>query len=565
MTTRRADGSRPVLILGAGINGCAVARELALNNVPVWLVDSGDIGRGATSRSSRLIHGGLRYLEYRDLALVQESLAERERLLQLAPQFVTPLRLAIPVSGWFGGLLTAALRFTRLTRRDFAIGRNRRRGLLAVRIGLFLYDWMSRRVSTEAHDPAFIRKNHGTAPKISRRTFPWVCEYSDAQMIFPERFVLALLADAEKSARTNRQPLEIRTWSEVSRNGSQFQIRGPAGTEKVEPSVVINATGAWGDFTLKSLGSSQPTLFAGTKGSHLYSTHAGLRSALANRGVYAEAADGRLVFILPCAEGTLIGTTDLLFEGLPDEAIAEQFEVDYLLDMVHSVFESVRLTANDVEMRHAGVRPLPRVESASAAAIPRGHSIHSSRLDEVEVLTLIGGKLTTCRALAEEVADRVLTALTLPRRVETQSRLIPGAENWPVSPRELTECQSELARRYRLSHGQVAAVWSLVGNRFEEIFSETQSQTDRSGIVGTDIPRQFVRWTVQNEYCQRIEDLVERRLMLTFSKSITRETLRQLAEELAAAGRLDPDHIELAIDEAAIRLRHYYGKMLTEG
>ena len=98
MTTTRADSSRPVLILGAGINGCAVARELALNGVPVWLVDSADIAFGATSRSSRLIHGGLRYLEYRDIELVQESLIERERLLQLAPQFVTPHRRSIPVS-----------------------------------------------------------------------------------------------------------------------------------------------------------------------------------------------------------------------------------------------------------------------------------------------------------------------------------------------------------------------------------------------------------------------------------------------------------------------------------
>lgn len=570
MTTTRADSSRPVLILGAGINGCAVARELALNGVPVWLVDSADIAFGATSRSSRLIHGGLRYLEYRDIGLVQESLIERERLLKLAPQFVTPLRLSIPVPGWLGGLAAAAFRFTRLAGRGFGFSTSRRRGLLAVRIGLWLYDWLAARGSRGTHDHATCRRNRSEVedapgPQISRHTFSWVCEYSDAQMIFPERFALALLADAGGAANENGTAFEVRTWSEVSRDGSRFLIRARDGSaEELSPRFVINATGAWGDLTLKSLDAGQPKLFAGTKGSHLYSTHADLRDALGGHGIYVEAADGRLVFILPCGEGTLIGTTDLPFGDCPGEAIAGDDEVDYLLRMVNSVFdpETVRLTRDDVEMRHAGVRPLPHVATARTAAIPRGHSIHPSNLDGVKVLTLIGGKLTTCRALAAEVAEQIVAASSRESPVRSDSRIVPGGEDWPNSRDTMEQHLRQLSTQHGLTEAQTLAVWKLVGNRFSELAKFLRNAEARKSLAGTDIPLAFVRWSIRHEFAVQLQDLVERRLMLTFSSQISRTTLEELAAELVAAGHLKSGETEAAIDEATKRLRHYYGKSL---
>lgn len=572
-STPQTDDSRPVLILGAGINGCAVARELALNGVPVWLVDSGDIARGATSRSSRLIHGGLRYLEYRDIALVRESLRERERLLQLAPQFVTPLQLAIPVSNWLGGLFTAACRFTGLARAGFSFGKPRRRGLIAVRTGLSLYDRLAGQSSLARHRVSALREvadgDLARVPQVDRRTFRWICEYSDTQMLYPERFVLALLADAKQAAEESGLSLEIRTWSQVSRDGDRFQIARQCGhgqsggvEETIAPSLVVNATGAWGDLTLESLNVEEPRLFAGTKGSHLYSRHADLRAALCGAGIYAEASDGRLVFILPCGEGTLIGTTDLPFEQSPEDAVADEDEVAYLIGMVNSVFESVELTTADVEMRHAGVRPLPRVDAERTAAIPRGHSIHTSKQDGVEVLTLIGGKLTTCRALAEEVGDRVLAETGRPRVAETVSRVIPGGEDWPESAEAIQQRLHELAERHGLSESQASAVWDLIGNRFAEVFVGEDAVGQRS-LSGTDIPLDFVRWSIRNEDCRSLEDLVERRLMLTFSAGLSQETLRELAEELVSAGRLAAGDVEAAIDEATIRLRHYYGKLVN--
>jgi len=184
---------RPVLILGAGVNGCAVARELVLNNVPVVLVDITDIATGATAKSSRLIHGGLRYLEYADFHLVSESLRERERQLTLAPQFVKPLRLHIPVRRRLGGLIQSAFRFTGLTR--FSLGRKlaanlspwSERGLYTVRFGLWLYDWLAR--SSLLPDHSVHRLGEGEAAVPEPENLDVRCEgrsllYDDGELTF---------------------------------------------------------------------------------------------------------------------------------------------------------------------------------------------------------------------------------------------------------------------------------------------------------------------------------------------------------------------------------------------
>src|SRR5262245_13763728 len=181
---------QPVLILGAGINGAALARELVLNGVPVWVVDTADLASGATAYSSRLIHGGLRYLEYGELDLVRESLAERTRLLRLAPQYVRPLRLFIPVRRRWAGLWGAARRFLRL---GTAGGTSAGRGLFLVRTGLWMYDRFAR--DPLLPERAVYRADDPRVPGVDLQSFRWECAYSDAAIRFPERFVVALLQD----------------------------------------------------------------------------------------------------------------------------------------------------------------------------------------------------------------------------------------------------------------------------------------------------------------------------------------------------------------------------------
>jgi glycerol-3-phosphate dehydrogenase len=584
---------KPVLILGAGINGAAVARDLAINGIPVCIVDTSDVAGGATSRSSRLIHGGLRYLEYRDTALVRESLLERERMLKLAPQFVKPLRLTIPVKRRFGGLWAGFVRFSGLARTPFGrhllkLGRGPR-GLLAIKAGLMLYDHLARSDALPPHDVLVATRltKHSQSDHENTETdsmigqFRWLCSYSDAQITFPERFVLAMLEDARRAAQETGSMFDVLPYHKAvaSESSSEISIvpvqdslpaREVRSTRTIVPSTIINATGAWGDRTLETLGVREKHLFAGTKGSHLFTSHPPLVDALNGNGIYAEANDGRLVFILPCAGGVLIGTTDEPFHDDPSHAVATPDEVDYLLNMVSEVFPNVGLTANHVSMHHAGVRPLPKCDGDAASAIPRGHSIEESTLNDIPVLTLVGGKLTTCRSLAEEVCRLICSMLNQKRSHDTTVRPIPGANNvHPDSPS--AEQLTELAMQYNLHVDQVAVVWSLIGNRFDEVFASRDNacgnaintHRDEDSLRGTTIPKSFVRWSIDREWCAKLDDLVERRLMLIFHSTVCRTTLEELATELVNAGQLEASGIDEEIERASQRLQKFYGKTVV--
>ena len=564
----------PVLILGAGINGCAVARDLVLNGVSVYVVDKGDICCGTSARSSRLIHGGVRYLEYGDLRLVGESLRERSLLLRLAPQFVKPLRLSIPVTNRTGGMLRSVYRFLGLGRSRFGrrlasmFPRSVRqatagRGLWLIRAGLWLYDFLSR-------DPAFPKHRTDVVadpsqPQIDANRYRWLCSYTDAQMLYPERFVLALLDDARRIARAGDLDFRVLPYHHATLNGKTAVIRHSADDAAVfefEPSIVVNATGAWGDLTLKSLCVPSRRLFGGTKGSHFFTRNETLRRAVNDAGIYVEAPDGRLVFVLPCLDGVLVGTTDERFDENPDQAVASQHELDYLLDMVNRVMAGVQLTRDDVEMHYSGVRPLPYLPINEAAAIPRGHWIEKNEHGAVPVLTLIGGKLTTCRSLAEEVTDRILKQMRIERTESTRDRTIPGGESYPESEQGLQAEWDRLANQFRLGPEHIKAIWSLCGNRVEEILAQLRDVTTDS-VTGTHLPIAYIRWVIENEWVASLNDLVERRLMLVYHRRLTKACLRDLAQCLVEAKLLQSAEVDDTVQSTIDRLHKYYGKTVV--
>ncbi|MCA9054924.1 MAG: FAD-dependent oxidoreductase [Planctomycetaceae bacterium] len=377
------NSSGPVLILGAGVNGLSVARELVLNGVPVVVVDRTDLGGGASAKSSRLIHGGLRYLEYGEFKLVRESLHERSRLLRLAPHYVKPLRLHIPVRRRSGGLIHAALRFVglgrvpRIQRLLETLRIPSERGLWAARIGLTLYDWIARGGGLPKHA---VRRLGDDELPLDQRQYRWLCSYWDAQMFAPERFCVALWRDTQQLGHKSGVPCELLTYhaARLTDGGVLLTdvLAGEGGSSQtILPSMIVNATGAWGDLTLFSLPVDAPRLFGGTRGSHIISRKHGLRQAIGEDGIYAEAADGRLVFILPWGDAVLVGTTDERFEGPPDEAIATPEEIDYLIGMTNHVLPEVGLTLDDVDSHYSGVRPLPYVAAGRTGAISRDHAI----------------------------------------------------------------------------------------------------------------------------------------------------------------------------------------------
>ena len=274
--------SEPVLILGAGINGAAVARDLALNGVAVWIVDRDDIASGATSKSSRLIHGGLRYLEYGEFRLVREALGERERLLRYAADFVTPLRFYVPVRSRFGGWRAAIMRLVGGKPRGTSD-----RGLWLVRLGMWMYDHFTRASSLPRR--SVHRATDADVPRVDTTAFHWLCAYSDAQMMWPERYTIALLRDAAELAAEQNVEFRVLTYRDVAMNGRQALITDNLGNEEalhLQPSLIVNATGAWGDRTLKHLHMAEKRRFGGATRSPFVSTHPTLRGALRSRTLY---------------------------------------------------------------------------------------------------------------------------------------------------------------------------------------------------------------------------------------------------------------------------------------
>jgi glycerol-3-phosphate dehydrogenase len=506
---------RPVLVLGGGINGAAVARELALNGVGVWLVDTADLAFGATAYSSRLIHGGLRYLEFAEFSLVKESLDERGRLLRLAPHLVKPLRLFIPVRNQWSGLTQAAGKFLGLPLQG---KKTVHRGLRTVQVGLWLYD----RFAGQGGLPprSLHRPGDSGVPAVSSNVARSLWAYSDAQVVYPERLVIDFLSDARQLAAERGVEFRVLTYHRASLHSKTVEIRPVNGdaaepAASMQPATIINATGAWVDETLARLPLPSPRLMGGTKGSHFATYQPKLAELLQGQGVYAEADDGRPVFVLPFGSGTLVGTTDLPFEGDPATAVATEPELAYLLSVVSDIFPTAGLTRGDIAMHQCGVRPLPYVDAQSPAAITRRHQLVWNESANVPLVSLVGGKLTTCRSLAEETTAAVLGRIG--RTVEQTSR---------ERPIPSTEVDADLPP---------------------------------PGTPRRAFPTALVAAAINNEWVTRLEDLVERRLMLHFSPNLERQALADLASQLEHHGKLAAAEVPTAIDRCAVRLTSHFG------
>lgn len=571
----RVNTQQPVLILGAGINGAALARELALNGVPVVVVDTADVAFGATSYSSRLIHGGIRYLEYGEFDLVRESLGERNRLLILAPHLVRELRLFIPVRKRFGGLVTSARRFLGWERKRRPGEPAPERGQWLVDLGLWMYDRYSKLANAKEkgrlEQPYFPqRETHDVGepgtPRVNPQRYRWLCSYSDGQVRFPERFTLALFEDARQLAAAAGVRFELLTYHRATLAGRDVRIESVAGQYEsppaFQPAAIINATGAWVDFTLQSLAVPARKMMGGTKGSHFFTHHQGLREALQGEAIYAEAIDGRPVFVLPFGDATLVGTTDIPFTERPETAVASDKELDYLVDTVNSIVADVRLTRGDIAWHYSGVRPLPAVDAATPSAVTRRHWLEEHREAPLPLYSIIGGKLTTCRSLAEEAAATILTRLGLPVRANSRERYLPGGDNYPRREGSLLSEQKTLADSHNLSMNQVAAMWKLCGTQIRDVLAGQGAWSGRS-LAGTNLPIEFCRWSIDHEWVARLDDLVERRLMLLYEPGLCRATLDELADLLIVAGHLASPNKEAEITRVVTRLQAHFGRSLS--
>lgn len=559
-----------VVILGAGINGVAIARELLLSGVSVTLIDKNDFASGTTPYSSRLIHGGLRYLEYAEFSLVKESLHERNRLLRLAPHLVKPLKLLIPTETRFSGAVASALKFCGLASW---VKKSRPRGSLIVGLGLKFYDWFSADKALPKH--CRLNTQQYQASSLNHKKYRSAFQYYDAQIVFPERFVLSMLVDAKQIAEESPNvEFRLLTHCDAQLDGNVIKTSPNVSTLtendatelEFHPDAIINATGAWVDDCLQKIQIDSKRLIGGTKGSHLISYHPQLLRALSTSGlgecgVYAEAADGRPFFILPWNHGCLIGTTDIHFEGNPADALADNKEVDYLIQSTNDVFPEVQLTRDDVQQHYCGVRPLPYVDAASAGAISRSHLLHRHTESELPVYSVIGGKLTTCRALAEETSQTVLRDLGHSFHSKSRERFYPGGEN--QNDLDL----QELEKKFGLTIETLQSLFELEGTRITQVLSTCydgqNNSNDRALLVDTLIPIEYVHYCIKHYWCSTLADLVERRLMLVYQQRLSLATLAELAQTLCQHQLLTESNMDLEVQQYAEQIFKRFGKKVT--
>jgi glycerol-3-phosphate dehydrogenase len=513
-----------VVIIGGGINGIATFRDLALQGVDVVLVERRDFCSGASAASSHMVHGGIRYLENGELRLVRESLAERNRLLATAPHYVRPLKTTIPIFSLFSGLLSAPIRlFTH------APGKPKERGALLIKVGLVLYDLFGRNKGRmPRHSFLGRRRSLAELPHLNTEV-RFTATYYDAAMENPERLALDVLRDG---VETGEHARAYNYLSAIGYDGKGLQVRDELTGEilTLTADVIVNASGPWTDLTNEALG--QPSsLMGGTKGSHIVLDNPALLEACDGREIFFENSDGRIVLMYPMMGRVLVGTTDIPVD-IRDEIVCTDEEVDYFFDLVSRVFPHIETDYSHIVYRYSGVRPLPAAGDLSPGVISRDYRIVEGNLGKTRVLSLVGGKWTTFRALGEHLADDVLTILDRPRVISTTNLSIGGGKGFPTTPRERDAWIENHSAA--LPAVRVEQLLDRYGTYAADLISYLEGAGDESLVHRQGYSRGEIEWLIRNEWVEELDDLVSRRTSLLFRGEVTTALHKELSEILRA-------------------------------
>ncbi len=511
-----------VLVIGGGINGISVFRELALQGVDVLLAEKGDYCGGASAALSRMVHGGLRYLENGEFKLVKESLLERDRLLRNAPHYVAPLPTTVPIFDIFSGIANGAVRFLGLTRRPS------RRGALVIKAGLTLYDvFTASRRLMPVHSFRGARKTLATWPAINPATRS-SATYYDAWVSRPERLGLEMLHDAMAASPTAHALNYAQVGSDADGLTLTDTISGQ--TLPMRPRLIINATGGWIDLTNKSIGASAPTMMGGTKGSHIIVDSQELHDALAGQMIYYENEDGRICILFPYLGKVLIGSTDIRVDD-PDQVRCEDDELAYILHSLAFVFPSIKIAEKEIVFRFSGVRPLPASQDSFTGRIPRDHFC-----EFVEpigalpaTLCMIGGKWTTFRSFGALAADMALERLGLTREIGTEELAIGGGRDFPADT--ATWCAA-LASEYKISKARVQTLLERYGSSARAVADEI-SKTADTMLPGYGYSHNEIRLIVEREQVETLADIFLRRTTIAITGGLTTELVDAVLDILA--------------------------------
>ena len=519
-----ADGAFDVVVIGGGINGIGVFRELALQGLRVLLVERSDFCSGCSAAPSRMIHGGLRYLENGELSLVRESLRERDGLLRNAPHMVRPLPTTVPIASVASGLLNVA---ARLLGSD---GKPAARGAVPIKVGLSLYDLMTRKrrllPGHRFRGKAATRKEW---PALNPR-IRFSATYYDAWISYPERMGIELIRDTEAISR-ECLALNYATLSRVE-NG-QFRLQDHVSGTQAALTVraLVNATGAWMDETVREIasgGAPETRLVSGTKGSHLILDNAALLAALNGHMLLFENDDGRICITFPYLGRVLVGSTDIRVDQ-PGRVRCEEDETTYLLASLNCLLPGIEISRSDIVFSYSGIRPLPQSDAAFTGRISRGHC--ARKLDgRPPQFCMIGGKWTTFRVFAEQTANLVLQELGAARRCDTYALPIGGGKDYPSKPELLTD---ELMALCDVSRDRAQHLADHYGTAASLVHGHCTGYPDEAPL-DRDCPytRGEIDFLSRNEFVVHLSDVVLRRTGLAITGALDAGNLAAVVETM---------------------------------
>lgn len=482
--------SQRIVVVGGGINGAGIARDAALRGFEVVLFEKGDFCSGTSWTSSKLIHGGLRYLEHFEFGLVRESLREREILLRIHAHNVKPLPFILPLY-------------------DFSPHHSP-----TLRAGLTLYDLFSFDKSLPNHRTLSREDVIGMEPGLQQHGLIGGFLYYDCQCPFPERLVMSNLHSAVASGADIFNYHAVISLIEEGDRITKVLVRNEltGDIREVRCDFVINAAGPWADGVI---GKTDSKLIGGTRGAHLVVK---VFPGAPERAVYVNAkSDGRPLFILPWLDYFIIGTTDSRYVDDPDLIRVLPDEVTYLLREANAFFPGARLGVDDIVFCMSGVRPLPYVPRGHAGGITRRHILvdHALRDGRTNVVSLIGGKLTTYRHTAEDVVDFVVkrTGVTV-GSCGTSDRPLWGSESLPEP--------------------------SCRGDMFTALYGDKASDIRRLSDTGGELEPAMreitaqARYAVRHEWAKRPADIIWRRTSAGMSPKLGYDVLNQVAATMSS-------------------------------
>lgn len=520
----KQDPNVEVLVIGAGINGAGVFRDLALNGINVLLIDRGDFCSGTSATSSHMAHGGIRYLENGEFRLVEEAVAERNRMIMNAPHLVQPLPTVIPIFKVFSGLLNAPLKFLNW------LDRPSERGALVIKIGLILYDSFTRKQKTVPRHQFFGKKEALARYPYLNEKIKYTALYYDGQLLSPERMTVEIILDGEDEGN-HAKALNYASFSMVENDKVLIKDEESGELIPVTPRIIINAAGPWIDIVNQKAG-VETKYIGGTKGSHLVVKNEELRKAVGESEFFFENKDGRIVLCLPFYDKVIIGTSDLPIDD-PDDARCTPEEEAYFIELVNRVFPTIKITRDQIVFRFSGVRPLEYMQAKTTGQITRDHSIKENMVNGVKVLSLVGGKWTSFRAFSEQVADKSLEVLGKRRKASTENLAIRGGLNLPKKPHEKEEYCNKIVATYLLAKSYADELVTRYGTYAEKIaafINETNGQPLQS--IENWNSGELV-YILRNEKPIHLEDIFIRRSTIAWLGNTSTEVINEFAEIMA--------------------------------